>query len=98
MITTMSDIRTEFVDVPRKLLRYHTHVSTFFASYQKLWQRWRDSEELHGLNKVSSDAFDLAFTAADCYRPASDYSAGWNIGIDKSHSEISQILQDMKTL
>jgi hypothetical protein len=93
MNPTESDASGELVALLKRFLNRDIDASTFVASYQKAWRKWRDTPELYALNRASADAFDRAFTAADCYTPGN--RTEWDIGSSELYTEISNILNDI---
>lgn len=94
-----SDPGAELIALLRHFLSRDMAASTFVENYQQAWRKWRDAPKLHILNRASANAFERAFTAADCYKPDSGNRSGrseWDIGESELTAEISKILKDIE--
>jgi hypothetical protein len=89
-MSTMDKTNDELYQLLTAFLSNEIQAESFVADYQSAWKRWRDSGALHELNVASSDAYDRAFTVADCY--ASNPTNEWEIDEEKLRFEISELV------
>jgi hypothetical protein len=67
-----SKIRYSLLGLLKKYDENAINTEYFVATYQKLWRKWRDSEDRKSLNdRALPDILDRAFTASDCFKPSS---------------------------
>jgi hypothetical protein len=99
MIEPSTGHRVAMTQILRDFSASKIDAQSFVSLYSSAWRIWRDSDQRDNVGKALANAFDRAFTAADCYKPPGDTPrTPWDIDEEKLRFEIEKISDEITKL